>query len=147
MNPQSSHYPIGQFVHSTGYYLSVRILYMPMHYQVYKCSPFGFICQCTEAPPRWSLLHVVTTISDLWAGVSSGQRSDNYRGWSTTGYDKTYHDSPPDGHTNVSRIYAPPVSKLLIQKILNMGNRSPLSMSRERSVRQGGRMGDNNIRR
>ena len=59
----------------------------------------------------------------------------------------TYPGAPPDGHTNVQRIKAPPVFKLLVQKILNMGNRSPLPKSRERSVRQGGRTGDNNIRR
>jgi hypothetical protein len=147
MNPQSSPYIIGQFVDPPGCYPTGRTLYMPMRYFAYKSISFGSFWECTEAPLRWSLVYVIATISHLWAGASSGPRSDDCRSWSTTSDGKTYPDALLDGYTNVSRINAPPVFKLLIQKILNMGNRSLLPKSRERSIRQGCRVGDNNIRR
>jgi len=147
MNPQSSLCPNGQWVHPLGYYLMGRTQYILLHGKACKCSLSDSFKQCIHSSHRWSLVDAIPTISHLWVGGTHGQETGDCRSRSITSLRNTYPGAPPDGHTNVQRIKAPPVIKLLIQKILNMGNRSPLSKSRERSVRQGGRTGDNNIRR
>ena len=147
MNPQSSLCPMGQWVHPPGYYLMGRTLYILLHGKACKCSLFDSLKQCIHSPHRWSLVDAIPTISHLWAGGSHGQENGDCRTWLTMSLRNTYPGAPADGHTHVQRIKAPPVIKLLVQKFLSMGNRSPLPKSRERSVRQGGRTGDNNIRR
>jgi len=147
MNPQSSLCPIGPWVYPSGYYLMGRTLYMLLHGKACKSSLSDSFKQCTATSPRWSLVHAISTIPHLWAGGSHGKENGDCRSRSITSLRNTYPGAPPDGHTSSRRIKAPPVIKLLVQKFLSMGNRSPLPKSRERSVRQGGRTGDNNIRR
>jgi len=147
MNPQSSLCSNGQWVHPPGYYLMGRTLYMLLHGKACNSSLTDSCKQCIQSPYRWSRVHAIPTRSHLWARRLHDPGSDDCRSWSTTSLRNTYPGAPPDGHTNVQRIKAPPVFKLLVQKFLNMGNRSPLPKSRERSVRQGGRTGEINIRR
>ena len=147
MNPQSSLCPNRQWVHPLGYYLMGRTLYMLLHGKACKSSLSDSFKQCIKSPHRWSLAHAIPTRSYLWARLLHDPGSDECRSWLTTCLRKTCPRVPSDKRTMVSRIKAPTVLKLLIHKFLNMGNRSLLPKSHERSDRQGCRTGDNNIRR